>query len=330
METVRIEFPINNSSYYTEEKAISSMVVGLKKLIEFGAIKGNLDDIVLNYEIANPGGYAVAVIDKSCLVDASKLNSVGSQLSFPVDLDVDKIELKDRQFSTATITERLRINGMNPKIKFRYTVMDYQKFYNSQKSKLSKNPTQMKKLKDMFIIDLMGIFTEILPEIQEGKQLMMITGLNNITKGMNDISKSLSISYRRALKQAKGGNISGSVFKQLQSDYSNFINLLIPQVFPGIDKLNEETKTQSVKVIGSVTANTSCPDKVLDLLTTVRDLCEKGHSFKVVIDPENKENQKEVFFDGDGSDKVPGVYMNKIAENKNYSMTVDGRLSLFN
>lgn len=330
MEVVRIEFPIKTTTAYSEEVAVSAMVEGLKKLIEFGALKGNIDSFVQNYEVSNPGGFAVAIIDKTALVDASKLSSVGASLSFPVDLPTEEIKLEDRKFSAATIQERLRLNGLDPKIKFRATLLDYKKYYKANESKLTKNPVILNRLKNMFLVDMMGIFNDVLPYIKEGKQLSTLTGLSTLTDGLNNISKDLSLAYRKALQQAKGGQISRSVFQSLQVKYAQFMNTLIPQVFPGIDKvdLTEAQKTHSESRNGVVSIETTNPKVITELVEWIQKIGNGGHSFTIVVDPDNKDYQKKFEWDGDGSDKISKVSMIE-SDKKSYSMTSDGRIKLF-
>lgn len=331
METIKIEFPIKNANAFTESQAVASMVEGLKKLLDIGALKGDLDKIVQNYEISYPGGWAVAIIDKSALVDASKLNTVGSGLSFPMEWTPEEVIIKDRAFSAATIQERMRIAAMQPKMKFRYTVLDYKKYYKATKSKMKDNPELMKRLKDMFIVDMMGIFTQVLPYIQEGKQLSQLTGLTTITDGLNSISKELSLAYRRALKQAKGGQISPSVFKELQAKYTTFMNLLITQVFPGIEEINmsgTDNKSFSTKTSGTVVVQTSNPDLLGKILNYIDEVTRGGHSATIVVD-KGQDKEKEFTWDGDGSDRINSVSVSKSETTVSYSTTRDGRLKLF-
>lgn len=241
MDTVKIEFPINNVSPYSEESAVRHMVNALHKLIKFGAIKGNLDEIVRNYEIHNPGGFAVAIVDKSCIVDPSKFQSCGAGLSFPMDMDPSQnegstvISTDQRQFSATTIQERLRISKLDPKMKFRLTIRDYQKYYQKNRNKLANDRETTIRLKNMFLMDTMSIFNEVLPLIEDGKQLSVLTGLNNVTKDMNAVARDLSLAYKRAIKQSRTGTLSKNVLVPLQSKYSEFMNKLIPQVFVGIE-----------------------------------------------------------------------------------------------
>lgn len=237
MDTVKIEFPINYVRPFTQETAVGYMMNALTKLMKFGAIKGDINDILINYEIHSPGGYAVAEVKKDAVVDASKLQSCGAGLSYPFhpeDFKIDSVKLDStqRQFSVATIQERLRVAKLDPKMKFRLTIRDYQKYWNSNKSKLDK--TSAIQLRNMFLMDLSGIFTQVLPMVGEGKMIAQLTGLNTISKDMNVVARELSVAYRRALKQSKTGGLPKSVLQPLQLKYNEFINKLIPQVFPGI------------------------------------------------------------------------------------------------
>lgn len=330
METVKIEFPIKTKGAYEESKAVSHMIHGLQKLLEIGGLKGNLDDIVLNYQIHNPGGYAVAIVNKSAINDSSKFNTVGAGLSFPMDVIQDEVTLKDRQFSAASIQERLRINGLQTRIKFRYTILDYKKYYASKKSALESKPEIMRRLKNMFVLDMMGIFNEVMPYIQEGKQLATLTGLQSITDGLNTSAKDLSYAYRRALKQAKNGQISPVVFKTLQAKYKEFMNLLIPQVFPGIENIlsqSGETRTQS-RITGTITVQTSNPDKLHEILSYIDEVTKGGHCAKIVVD-KGEDKEKEFNWDGDGSDHMTSIQMSKVESNKTYSVGSDGLIKLF-
>jgi hypothetical protein len=334
MDTIRIEFPIKNSDAFSEEEAVSEMVKGLNKLIEFGALKGKLDDFIQNYEVANPGGYAVAIINRDALVDASKLNSIGSSLSFPIEKTPDRVEIEERSFSASTIQERLRMSGLNPRMKFRSTILDYQKYYKSNQSKLKKTPVLMTRLKNMFVVDMMGIFNEILPYIQEGKQLATLTGLTTVTEGLNTVSKDLSVAYRKALIQSKDGQLSRSVLQNLQRKYSEFMNILIPQVFPGIEEMKllpgvvNKTKIHSEIDEGSIKVKASNPDKLFDMMDYIKEIGNGGHSFKIVVDPEDSEYKREFSWDGDGGDKIISVAKSSISI-KEYSVDDEGRIKLF-
>jgi hypothetical protein len=52
------------------------------------------------------------------------------------------------------------------------------------------------------------------------------------------------------------------------------------------------------------------------LLEYIKEIGNGGHSFKIVVDPENKETMKEFGWDGDGSDKIESIKAEKKEEEK--------------
>lgn len=51
---------------------------------------------------------------------------------------------------------------------------------------------------------------------------------------------------------------------------------------------------------------TNVPDKVKSLINTISELCYAGHTFDVVVDPED-ESPNSFEFDGDGSDRIDKI-----------------------
>jgi len=330
METVVISLPITNSTELSSEQYASLMKSGLTELVKIGALKGELDDILVDYSIDN--GNIDMTINKEALVDPSKLSQNGSKLSFNMTIAHSITDIDDTKlFSVSTIAERLRIGKLNPKIKFRTILIDYKRFYRMKKSALAKDPALAKRLKDMFILDMMGIFNEILPYIEEGKQLSSLTGLNSITEGMVSVSRDLSLAYKRALKQAKGGQISKAIFTNLQRKYSEFMNLLVPQVFPDIDQVINntapvsgvnQTRAHSETVIGRLVVMTNNPDQLSNLIEKI----QSGQGSKIKIDITTKEKI-------DSIELSPDLEITSISADKaissNYSIAEDGRINIF-
>lgn len=288
-EFLIIQFPIIAEPPLTDEKAILQMTQGLETLIEIGAIKGPLDEVLKNYEVDLGSGYSTAYLSPDALVDGSKLNTVGSSkaFEFPKDL-ISQVDLSEfnKTFSAATIQERLRLSKMNPKVRMRYMVMDYKRFFNANKTKLEKNPEQAKSLKDMFLTDLMGVFNEILPYIEEGKQLNTLIGISQITPSMNKVARDLSLIYKRALKAEKSsGQISKSIYSKLKETYAEFMNQLLITVFPGIEQMDlSGGKGKTVKMNPAQTTRAAsrtysyCKDGRVDLFCdlTSEELNEPG------------------------------------------------------
>ena len=46
---------------------------------------------------------------------------------------------------------------------------------------------------------------------------------------------------------------------------------------------------------------------IQDLIETIKDYTQMGHSFEVVIDPGDSDYEKSFYIDGDGSDKIGDI-----------------------
>lgn len=342
MNTIKILFPIKNKLNPTEEESLAALKAGMEKLVKIGALKGNLDDIVKDYQIEDGSGYAKAIVDQDALCDPAKLNTLGAAMSMETDyqVEVDDTALKGaldelKTFSAQTITERLRLFKAQPKVRLRYMIMDYRRFYKAKQKMIESNLLYAKQLRNMFITDLMGIFNEILPYIQEGKQLNMLLGLSTVTKNMNRVARDLSMAYKRALKsQASTGQIPKNMFKNLQTQYNIFITELVDQVMPGLnefilksenpeavessdnDKLtNQRVAASLVKSFSKnnmpvVVVESSNPTQVAKILNAIGKCGNGGHSFEIVIDPDMSEadgGNIKFGWDGDGSDRIGEV-----------------------
>ena len=266
-----LQFPITSGPTATNESAIQEMVVGLKKLIEIGAIKGKLDDILKDYEVSLLAGYTKAYLEPGVLYDASKLSIVGSAVSSnlctmksaysgdncTIESAVDGSSSEEQKlFSVSTIQERLRLAKRNPKIRLRMIVMDYKKFFEMNRGGYAKEPEKFSFLKDMFITDMMGLFREILPYIEEGKQLSTLLGLSQVSPKMTKSARELSLIYRRALRTEKSsGQINKGIWEKLKLIYDQFLSELCSIVFPGSSELKVEGNKKAATSIQSQLAN---------------------------------------------------------------------------
>lgn len=78
----------------------------------------------------------------------------------------------------------------------------------------------------------------------------------------------------------------------------------------------ESSKNQNSKVI-----TITCQDldnSLEDLLNHIKDSGNIGHSFSIIVDPDNREYKKEFGWDGDGSDRI---YSIDVKKTQNESMT---------
>lgn len=258
-----IQFPIEAKPPLSEEQAIEGMNYGLARLIEEGAIKGPIDEVLKDFDCDLDSGYIIAHLTPDSLYDGSKLNTVGASSIYEVPEGYVKLGdggESSKTFSAATIQERLRLSKLNPKVRMRYTVMDYKRYYKSKLESLKKHPEQLKALKNMFLVDLMGIMQEIVPYIEEGKQLNTLLGVSQVSPGMQKVARDLSIVYRRALKSDKAqGQIPKGIYSKLKEAYADFMGQLVVSVFPGIQEtLSSQTEeTPNPSQLNSKSKSTS-------------------------------------------------------------------------
>ena len=256
----------------------------------------------------------------------------------------------------------MRVSGLDPKVKFRVTILDYQRYYAANKAKLLADPVTLTKLKNMFLLDTMGIFNEILPHIQEGKQLANLTGLTNVTKGMNTQARDLSLAYKRALDQSKtSGALSKNILMTLKDKYALFMNSLVSQVFPGIDNIKAEAVKESPQgtqvtsrsfadadnqnnqqgdsqqqmpsnvsnglKTGVLTIHTSAPDLIEEFLNLLKTAGENNASVNINMTDSNNAT-KQLSWNLSGADKITEIVKESYSS-FSYNFTDDGRVKLF-
>jgi hypothetical protein len=68
--------------------------------------------------------------------------------------------------------------------------------------------------------------------------------------------------------------------------------------------LKADTKKEKLTI---TIQNIDSKNKLLELLEYIQQIGNMGHSFEIVIDPDNKQYRKKFFWDGDGSDYIRDV-----------------------
>lgn len=240
-DIVRIKLALKqDKSTISEEDAVTQMKSALDDLIRYGAFKGDAEDILVDYDvIIGPSNYIIMDIRKDAYIDAAPLSSVGAEKISTLDIPSGKSVLEsNRTFSQASIKDRLKLTKMDPKMRFKYTVVDYRRFYAMFKSKLAENPQELKMLRDMFLQDLTGMMTNIVPYIQDGQQLGMILGVQSVSPNISKVARELSLAYKKAIVSTeKQGAPAPMIYKLLASKYREFVNELLGSVFPGMQDI---------------------------------------------------------------------------------------------
>lgn len=161
-------------------------------------------------------------------------------------LDEDLTQ-EQREFSVASLTERLRMNTLNSKMRFRRTVMDYKRFLAAKKSNLELDKLNL--LQRMFMADIMAILTDYSEEIIAGKRVSTILGVSSL--GSQDLTKAvmkLSIIYPKALKSEKLlGDVPKNQYIKLTQAMELFFSELKKVVF------GEPKAVNTVDPVGTMT-----------------------------------------------------------------------------
>lgn len=152
----------------------------------------------------------------------------------------------EKNFSVSTIRERLRESKFSPRMKFRRIMLDYKKFYNMSKSKISHDDFVL--LKNLFTSDVMSIMNVITPDLMKGKQINTMLGLSALSKELRLAGQKLSPQMRLGLNEEKNkGSVSPNRYKMLSAAYNEFIDALLKYVF------GEDYKTIGVDEMANVT-----------------------------------------------------------------------------
>lgn len=328
METIKIRIPLNISVPVTEQMAVEQMNAAINKLLKVGGLKGDPSDFILNYDVINTDAEncVVVEINKENLVDTAHFLTVAGGLCLKDD---DYFNWEDRKvqlpktFSTATIQERLRVAKRDPRQRFRMVITDYKNWWKQKADKIDKDEIQ--NVVNLFLADLMQMFNEVLPEIQDGKQLQTLLGTNQVSNKLNQSAKDLSIAYRRALNsEEQQGAPAKNLYIQLSEKYRIFLNQLLMEIFPGIDEIIQgNTKTEgdsnpnpSIPKIPSKRVYSKTSDGRIDLFSS--DRLKDGR-----IDLFSKRTSREILKDEELQNRIFDELRKKLGEETFKKMTFD-------
>jgi hypothetical protein len=147
----------------------------------------------------------------------------------------------------------------------------------------------------MFLTDVMGMFTEVLPQIEEGKQLATLVGTSQVTPKLNKVARELSMAYRRALKMEKNSEqLNKGVYSRLKKSYTEFMTELLEQVFPGMNEgQKEESRKYSHTSDGRIDLFAEPTPEQLEREAEKDTLSEEERALREDLDHFEEESQKE-------------------------------------
>ncbi len=155
-----------------------------------------------------------------------------SQISdYSVIEEDSKPEEVQKEFSVATLKERLRYNKLSPRQSFRRLIIDYRQLIKSQGNKGLPEEDE-KILKALFATDILNILKQIHPEILKGKQISTLLGASSLGKSTRVAAQKLQIPYKMISKEIeKNGAPTPNRFKKVAEAYIEFINAMTEDVF---------------------------------------------------------------------------------------------------
>ena len=156
-----------------------------------------------------------------------------SQISDYSIIDDQPMEVinDQKEFSVATLKERLRYNKLSPRQSFRRLILDYKQLIKAQGGK-GLDPEDERILKSLFTTDILNILKQIHPEILKGKQIATLLGASSLGKSTRVAAQKLQIPYKMISKEIeKNGAPTPNRFKKLSEAYMEFINSMVEDVF---------------------------------------------------------------------------------------------------
>lgn len=237
-EHVKVQIPLDSSISPGSPDSITYINEILKKAFAKGILNGTIEENLLNFDPMPDENAMIVKLKAGTVQDASKLGeSINGHLilNMPDEFDSAKNVVEEvKNFSMASLSERMIVGGKNPIVQMRYIIKDYRRYYAQKKDKCKEDSEFFDRLKGLFLTDLMGLFTSVMPIIvEQGKDIGRLLGISQVDPKLQREAFLLSIAYRKAMAaEEKTGQIPKNRYGALKNQYNKFINSLIAIVFP--------------------------------------------------------------------------------------------------
>lgn len=155
---------------------------------------------------------------------------------------------EQKEFSVATVKERLRYAKLSPRQTFRRLMIDYKGAVKAAGGVDKMDPEDVRILKSLFTTDVLNIVKSIYPDIMKGKQIATLIGASSISKNARQACQKLQIPFRMAMQQQeKQQFITKDRYQKIQNAYLEFVNSLIDEVFGPTSHMTELPKDASIE-----------------------------------------------------------------------------------
>lgn len=140
--------------------------------------------------------------------------------------------LGQKEFTAATLKERLRMSSFSPRMRFRRIFLDYKQLVKQLGGTEKMDPEVTKKLKSLFATDVLDVIKGLNNDIMAGKNINTLIGAGSLGKSVRVAGQKLQIPYRMAMQEvSKRGVLSPVRYKNLQEAYLEFVKSMTDEVF---------------------------------------------------------------------------------------------------
>lgn len=149
-----------------------------------------------------------------------------------------------KEFTMASVKDRLREAKFSPRVYFRRIYLNYRQTVKSLGNAMK--PEDEKILKALFTSDILYILNLITPDIIKGKQINTLLGCASVSKTARVEAQKLQIPLRMAMLESKRqGFVSKVRYQKLQESYLSFINGLMEDVFGSNEPVPEQPENEA-------------------------------------------------------------------------------------
>ena len=178
-------------------------------------------------------------VPKSSKINGQFTKLVAKQFSCCIELKetvtedfIPVLSEEQKEFTAATVKERLREGKMSPRMRFRRTIISYKQVIKQLGGPGKLKEEDEKVLKALFITDLLDIVKTIAPEIEKGKQINTLLGASTLGKNVRMAAQKLQLPFRMSMTEIKkNGYPSKMRYQKIQESYLEFVNSICSEVF---------------------------------------------------------------------------------------------------
>lgn len=169
-------------------------------------------------------------VEYSSESDISPVTSIEMNSGMKEKVFNESEEVKEKSYSAGMVRERVRLSKFSPRQRFRRMIIDYKKYYEMTKNKMTHDDFVL--VKGLFVSDVMNIMNLITPDVRKGKQINTLLGLSAFGKDLRIAAQKMQMPYRMALnEEVNAGAPSKKRYMDIQSAYNEFIDALLKHVF---------------------------------------------------------------------------------------------------